>query len=154
MENSDASREEIAGTLTSIPCQLSSADINDFFSLAHYYASKTPQSFRKVHEHHPIWCISLVPRPSLFQCFNVSMGKRARGHEATVHSYEVHSTAAWLILLRISSGMIVKSGHTHTHTHTLVCTYMNTHAHSLQVTSKHFHPHRITTACCLAVVVT
>ena len=48
MENSDAGREEIAGTLTSIPCQLSSADINDFFSLAHYYASKTPQSFRKV----------------------------------------------------------------------------------------------------------
>ena len=48
MENGDASREEIASTLTSIPCQLSSADINDFFSLAHYYASKTPQSFRKV----------------------------------------------------------------------------------------------------------
>ena len=48
MENSDASREEIASTLTSIPCQLSSVDINDFFSLAHYYASKTPQSFRKV----------------------------------------------------------------------------------------------------------
>ena len=48
MENSDASREEIAATLTGIPCQLSSADINDFFSLAHYYASKTPQSFRKV----------------------------------------------------------------------------------------------------------
>ena len=48
MENSDATREEIASTLTSIPCQLSSGDINDFFSLAHYYASKTPQSFRKV----------------------------------------------------------------------------------------------------------
>lgn len=52
MENSDASREEIAGTLTSIPCQLSSADVNDFFSLAHYYASKTPQSFRKVYNYY------------------------------------------------------------------------------------------------------
>jgi hypothetical protein len=51
MENGDASREDIAGTLTSIPCQLSSADVNDFFSLAHYYASNTPQSFRKVEQY-------------------------------------------------------------------------------------------------------
>ena len=48
MENAEATKEELAATLTSIPCQLGSGDINDFFSLAHYYASKTPQSFRKV----------------------------------------------------------------------------------------------------------
>ena len=48
MENADATKEDIASTLTGIPCQLTAADINDFFSLAQYYASKTPQSFRKV----------------------------------------------------------------------------------------------------------
>lgn len=35
-------------TISSIPLQLEEDDIEDFCSLAQYYASRTPQSFRKV----------------------------------------------------------------------------------------------------------
>ena len=48
MESTGVSREEVASTISSLPCQLSAEDVEDFFSLAHYYASRTPQSFRKV----------------------------------------------------------------------------------------------------------
>jgi len=34
--------------IASIPGQLEAEDIEDFCSLAQYYASRTPQSFRKV----------------------------------------------------------------------------------------------------------
>ncbi|PIK57657.1 putative TBC1 domain family member 23-like [Apostichopus japonicus] len=43
----DGSRQEIAESLASFPSQLEVDDISDFFSLAQYYASKTPQSFRR-----------------------------------------------------------------------------------------------------------
>lgn len=48
MENPDATGEELCATISSLPCQLSADDTEDFFSLAQYYASRTPQSFRKV----------------------------------------------------------------------------------------------------------
>ena len=48
LEGSPMSQEELCSTLSSIPGQLSAEDIEDFFSLAQYYASRTPQSFRKV----------------------------------------------------------------------------------------------------------
>ena len=35
-------------TISSIPLQLEEDDIEDFCSLAQYYVSRTPQSFRKV----------------------------------------------------------------------------------------------------------
>ena len=36
--------------ISSFPRQLSTGDIDDFCSLAEYYAARTPQSFRKVSE--------------------------------------------------------------------------------------------------------
>ena len=48
MENPDANCEELCSTISSLPSQLSAEDMEDFFSLAQYYASRTPQSFRKV----------------------------------------------------------------------------------------------------------
>ena len=48
MENPDATGEELCATISTLPCQLSADDTEDFFSLAQYYASRTPQSFRKV----------------------------------------------------------------------------------------------------------
>ena len=48
MQDSSASKDSICSTISSLPCQLSAEDIDDFFSLAQYYASRTPQSFRKV----------------------------------------------------------------------------------------------------------
>ncbi|KAJ8034465.1 TBC1 domain family member 23 [Holothuria leucospilota] len=44
---SSTNPEEIAECLASFPSQLEVDDISDFFSLAQYYASKTPQSFRR-----------------------------------------------------------------------------------------------------------
>ena len=53
MESEGMGREEVCSTISSLPGQLSQEDVEDFFSLAHYYASRTPQSFRKVlHTHH------------------------------------------------------------------------------------------------------
>ena len=46
LENED--RETIIDTLATFPNQLEADDVGDFFSLAQYYASKTPQSFRRV----------------------------------------------------------------------------------------------------------
>ena len=37
-----------AETISSIPLQLEEDDIDDFCSLAQYYSTRTPQSFRKV----------------------------------------------------------------------------------------------------------
>ena len=48
MENSEASKKDLLALISSLPCQLSAEDVTDFFSLAQYYASRTPQSFRKV----------------------------------------------------------------------------------------------------------
>ncbi|XP_071806622.1 TBC1 domain family member 23-like isoform X1 [Asterias amurensis] len=45
LENED--RETIIDTLATFPNQLEADDVGDFFSLAQYYASKTPQSFRR-----------------------------------------------------------------------------------------------------------
>ena len=42
------SRDEIANTLRLLPSGLEAEDIEDFCSLARYYAEKTPPSFRKV----------------------------------------------------------------------------------------------------------
>lgn len=49
MESEGMGKEEVCATISSLPSQLSSEDVEDFFSLAHYYATRTPQSFRKVH---------------------------------------------------------------------------------------------------------
>ena len=48
MESEGMGREEVCATISSLPGQLSHEDVEDFFSLAHYYATRTPQSFRKV----------------------------------------------------------------------------------------------------------
>ena len=48
MEDPSASSEQLCSTISALPCQLSAEDIEDFCSLAQYYASRTPQSFRKV----------------------------------------------------------------------------------------------------------
>ena len=50
MQNPEASCDAICSTLATLPCQLAPEDIDDFFSLAQYYAARTPQSFRKVRE--------------------------------------------------------------------------------------------------------
>lgn len=42
------SAAEIADTLRALPSGLEAEDIEDFCSLARYYAAKTPPSFRKV----------------------------------------------------------------------------------------------------------
>jgi hypothetical protein len=47
MESEGMGREEVCATISSLPGQLSHEDVEDFFSLAHYYATRTPQSFRK-----------------------------------------------------------------------------------------------------------
>ncbi|XP_038062731.1 TBC1 domain family member 23-like isoform X2 [Patiria miniata] len=46
-ELENESRDTIAETLATFPNQLEADDVEDFFSLAQYYASKTPQSFRR-----------------------------------------------------------------------------------------------------------
>lgn len=48
MGSEGVSRDDVCATISSLPGQLSHDDVEDFFSLAHYYASRTPQSFRKV----------------------------------------------------------------------------------------------------------
>ena len=64
MENPDATEEELCATISTLPSQLSADDMDDFFSLAQYYASRTPQSFRKVwHTMHAVvscTCTSLL----------------------------------------------------------------------------------------------
>lgn len=40
--------EELNSMILDLPQQLTSDDIADLFSLAQYYAVRTPQSFRKV----------------------------------------------------------------------------------------------------------
>lgn len=47
MGSEGVSRDDVCATISSLPGQLSHDDVEDFFSLAHYYASRTPQSFRK-----------------------------------------------------------------------------------------------------------
>lgn len=42
------SRAEIANVVRALPSGLEADDIEDFCSLARYYAKKTPPSFRKV----------------------------------------------------------------------------------------------------------
>ena len=41
--------EDIAETLVQFPCALEADDIEDFCSLAQYYVSRTPQSYRYVY---------------------------------------------------------------------------------------------------------
>lgn len=43
-------KEVILNTLQSLPGALEADDIEDFCSLAQYYSSKTPQSFRMVRQ--------------------------------------------------------------------------------------------------------
>ena len=61
MESEGMGREEVCATISSLPSQLSSEDVEDFFSLAHYYATRTPQSFRKVLSSYH--CTSHMQRP-------------------------------------------------------------------------------------------
>lgn len=48
IEVGDKDKQHIIDTLCSSPSALEADDIQDFCSLAQYYASKTPQSFRRV----------------------------------------------------------------------------------------------------------
>lgn len=48
MDGDAVTPEELGSTLSSIPFKLDPEDIEDFFTLAQYYSSRTPQSFRKV----------------------------------------------------------------------------------------------------------
>lgn len=48
MEMGVEERDSIIETLRSAPAALEAEDIEDFCTLAQYYASKTPQSFRRV----------------------------------------------------------------------------------------------------------
>ena len=41
-------RGDLCATIAALPSQLGAEDVEDFFSLAQYYASRSPQSFRKV----------------------------------------------------------------------------------------------------------
>ena len=72
MENPDATGEELCATISTLPCQLSADDMDDFFSLAQYYASRTPQSFRKVwHTMHTVvscYMCSLTPHLCVPTC--------------------------------------------------------------------------------------
>eukprot|EP00731_Ephydatia_muelleri_P024010 Em0016g281a len=45
--SSSTSHQELCSALSAVPSQLSVDDIDDLFSLAQYYACRTPQSFRK-----------------------------------------------------------------------------------------------------------
>ncbi|CAH1795914.1 unnamed protein product [Owenia fusiformis] len=47
MAMEDDSKQQIIETLRAVPAALESEDIEDFCSLAQYYSSKTPQSFRR-----------------------------------------------------------------------------------------------------------
>lgn len=49
VESGSLSPVELQSLLVPLPEQLTVDDIPDFFSLAQYYASRTPQSFRKVY---------------------------------------------------------------------------------------------------------
>ncbi len=48
MGDKEASRDVLTEIIASLPPTLSADDVDDFFTLAHHYAHKTPQSFRKV----------------------------------------------------------------------------------------------------------
>ncbi|XP_046664875.1 TBC1 domain family member 23 [Homalodisca vitripennis] len=52
LELSGESKDKIAEVLTSLPCGLEAEDVEDFCSLAQYYANKTPSSFREELEGH------------------------------------------------------------------------------------------------------
>ncbi|BFZ13670.1 hypothetical protein BsWGS_16707 [Bradybaena similaris] len=47
LESKDQSRGELVDSLSTFPQALEAEDVEDFCSLAQYYASKTPQSFRR-----------------------------------------------------------------------------------------------------------
>ncbi len=48
MEDKKVDQEGLVEIISSLPPTLSADDVDDFFTLAHHYAHKTPQSFRKV----------------------------------------------------------------------------------------------------------
>lgn len=48
MGTESSSRDVLVEMLTGMPSQLEHDDVPDFCDLAHYYALKTPTSFRKV----------------------------------------------------------------------------------------------------------
>lgn len=48
MVDKEISSEAIRDIIQSLPPTLTADDVDDFFTLAHHYAQKTPQSFRKV----------------------------------------------------------------------------------------------------------
>ncbi|XP_052805288.1 TBC1 domain family member 23-like isoform X2 [Mya arenaria] len=58
LEAEDKDKQFIVGLITSFPASLEAEDIEDFCSLAQYYASKTPQSFRRDFER-PLFGTSL-----------------------------------------------------------------------------------------------
>lgn len=50
MGMTESGRDELIDCLAMFPSQLEEDDVEDFFSLAQYYASKTPQSFRREYQ--------------------------------------------------------------------------------------------------------
>ncbi len=48
MEDKEVGQDGLVEIISSLPPTLSADDVDDFFTLAHHYAHKTPQSFRKV----------------------------------------------------------------------------------------------------------
>ena len=48
MTDKEISLDDLKEMLQSLPPTFTADDVDDFFTLAHHYAHKTPQSFRKV----------------------------------------------------------------------------------------------------------
>lgn len=69
-------KTELLETISSIPLQLEEDDIEDFCSLAQYYASRTPQSFRKDY-YNQLFGIKTINSNSLSQalCLPVSISE-------------------------------------------------------------------------------
>lgn len=69
-------KTELLETISSIPLQLEEDDIEDFCSLAQYYASRTPQSFRNDY-HNQLFGIKTISSNSLSQalCLPVSISE-------------------------------------------------------------------------------
>ncbi|XP_074652451.1 TBC1 domain family member 23-like isoform X2 [Tubulanus polymorphus] len=76
----DESKQAIVDTLSLFPCALEAEDIEDFCSLAQYYASRTPQSFRRDYQQ-PLFGHSIIGNKdesiqvSQALCLPVSVGE-------------------------------------------------------------------------------
>ncbi|RMX51497.1 hypothetical protein pdam_00014843 [Pocillopora damicornis] len=76
LEMEHENKTELLETISSIPLQLEEDDIEDFCSLAQYYASRTPQSFRKEY-YNQLFGIKTINSNSVSQalCLPVSVSE-------------------------------------------------------------------------------